>query len=222
MNQHPFIPYLPKKYSEEEMLSRSENFFAEMNLRRSVREFSGESFDKKILENIIATASTAPSGAHKQPWTFCLVHNKALQREIRLKAEEEERRNYSGRMSQRWIEDLAPLGTDHQKEFLEIAPYLIVVFKRVYETDAEGTRHNNYYVNESVGIATGMLIAAIHQAGLTALTHTPSPMNFLEQVLERPKNERAYLLIPVGHASKEAKVPDIQRKALEEVMENYE
>ncbi len=167
------------------------------------------------------TASTAPSGAHKQPWTFCLVSNPKIKREIRVAAEEEEYRSYHDRMSQEWLDDLKAIGTDWHKPFLEIAPWLIAVFRKAYDLENEKKR-TNYYVNESVGLACGLLIAAIHQAGLVALTHTPSPMNFLSEVLKRPENERPFLLIPVGYPDEAAYVPDLKRKPLEEVAVFYE
>jgi nitroreductase len=192
-----------------------------MNKRRTVRDIADTPLPQGVLESIIATAGTAPSGAHKQPWTFCVVTNKELKSEIRKAAEQEEKANYHQRMSEEWLRDLAPLGTDEHKEFLETAPALIVVFKRIYEIENNGHKHNNYYVQESVGIACGLLIAAIHHAGLVCLTHTPSPMNFLERILNRPQNERAFLLIPIGYPAKNATVPDITRKSLEEVMVRY-
>ena len=217
MKDKKFIPFEGYKFSEEEMIQRSEEHYYFMDTRRSIREFSSRPVPREILENIIKTASTAPSGAHKQPWSFCLVSSAEMKRKIKLAAEEQEKENYSSRMSVRWIKDLNPFGTNWQKPFLEIAPYLIVVFKRIYET-VDGEKHNNYYVGESVGIATGMLLSAIHHAGLCSLTHTPSPMNFLAEVLERPENERAFLLIPVGYAAEEAKIPDIKRKPLHEIV----
>ena len=217
MEDKKFIPFEGHKFSEEEMIQRSEEHYYFMDTRRSIREFSSRPVPREILENIIKTASTAPSGAHKQPWSFCLVSSAEMKRKIKLAAEEQEKENYSSRMSIRWINDLNPFGTNWQKPFLEIAPYLIVVFKRIYET-VDGEKHNNYYVGESVGIATGMLLSAIHHAGLCSLTHTPSPMNFLAEVLERPENERAFLLIPVGYAAEEAKIPDIKRKLLHEIV----
>ncbi len=213
-----FKPYEPLGYSEEEMLTRSRQFFEYMNQRRSVREFSDRPVSREVLDNIIHAASTAPSGAHKQPWTFGVISNAELKHHIRELAEKEEFENYHGRMSETWLEDLKKFGTDHIKEFIDVAPYLIVVFKQVYELDEAGERHTNYYVNESVGIAVGFLLAAIHYAGLVALTHTPSPMNFLEKALDRPPNERAYLLIPVGHPAEDAQVPELSRKSLEEIM----
>ena len=217
MKDNKFIPFEGNTFSEEEMIQRSEEHYYFMDTRRSIREFSSRPVPREILENIIKTASTAPSGAHKQPWSFCLVSSAEMKTKIKLAAEEQEKENYSSRMSVRWIKDLNPFGTNWRKPFLEIAPYLIVVFKRIYET-VDGEKCNNYYVGESVGIATGMLLSAIHHAGLCSLTHTPSPMNFLAEVLERPENERAFLLIPVGYAAEEAKIPDIERKPLHEIV----
>ncbi|REE82919.1 nitroreductase [Lutibacter oceani] len=213
--------YLQESYSENEMLSKSKNYFEWANKRRSVRHFSEKQIPIEVIENIIKTASTAPSGANKQPWTFCVVKSAEIKKEIRLAAEEEERKSYNERMSDEWLEDLKHLGTDANKPFLELAPYLIVVFKRPYEIDADGNKYQNYYVNESVGLACGMLISAIHNAGLVTLTHTPSPMRFLEKILKRPANERAFLLLPVGYNSEESYVPDIKRKTMEEVMKLY-
>jgi iodotyrosine deiodinase len=215
--ENSFIKYTGKIYSPDEMLKRSEDFYEWMNQRRSVRDFSSEPVPKEVIENIILTASTAPSGAHKQPWTFCMVSSPEIKSAIRAAAEKEELENYSGRMSERWIKDLSPLQTNHIKEFLEIAPWLIIVFKRVYEME-NGNKYNNYYVQESVGIACGFLLAAIHNARLVALTHTPSPMNFLQKILNRPDNERAFLLIPVGYPAKNAQIPDLKRKPKQEVI----
>ncbi len=216
-----FIPYQQKELTKEEQETNSENFYQLLDQRRSIREFSDRPVDIKIIENIVKAASTAPSGAHKQPWTFCVISNPEIKKQIRDAAEIEEKENYSKRMSDRWIEDLEPFGTNWEKPFIEIAPYIIVVFKRAHET-IDGEKRNNYYVNESVGIACGMLISAIHNAGLVTLTHTPSPMNFLTKVLNRPENERAYLLLPVGYAANDAEVPDIHRKSLNEVMVRYD
>jgi nitroreductase len=204
------------------MLERSRSFFDWMNLRRTIRDFSDKPVPKGLIENILKTASTAPSGAHKQPWTFCVVSNPDMKKEIREEAEKEEFESYNGRMSEEWIHDLAPLQTDWQKPFLETAPYLIIVFKRSYEVKQDGKKHQNYYVTESCGIACGFLLAAIHHAGLGALTHTPSPMNFLAKLLGRPENEKPYLLIPVGYPADECFVPDIQRKKLEEIAVFYD
>lgn len=221
MTEQTFIPLDFSEYALPEMQARSEAFLAEMKRRRSVRFFSDRPVPRSLIETLIQTASTAPSGAHKQPWTFCAVSNAELKTRIRQAAEEEEYVNYHGRMSDEWLTDLRPFGTDWQKPFLEIAPWLIVVFRRIYEPEA-GHKHPNYYVQESVGIATGILLAAIHHAGLAALTHTPSPMKFLEKLLSRPENERAFLLIPVGYPAPDAVVPDLQRKPLEAVSAFFE
>lgn len=221
-SKHPFIDYSRDTYSDEEMIDRSGSFLEWADTRRSVRDFSSRAVPKEVMENVIATASTAPSGAHKQPWTFCLISNKKLKSKLRNLAEEEEKRSYGGRMSEEWLNDLEPLGTDWVKEFIDIAPWIIVVMKKAYDLDQEGNKTNNYYVNESVGIASGFLLMAIHNAGLVALTHTPSPMNFISKALERPENERPFLLIPVGFPAEGAKVPDLKRKALDEVIEYYD
>ena len=218
MNEkQPFIPYTTTESSSEGLIKNSEKYFQEISKRRSIRDFSDKEVPKEVIENIIKTAGSAPSGAHKQPWTFCVISNTKLKSEIRKLAEKEEYENYHGRMSDSWKEDLEHLGTDHIKEFLEVAPYLIVVFKKVYDLDEEGGKLQNYYVNESVGIAVGFLITAIHQAGLVTLTHTPSPMKFLQTALRRPKNEKAFLLLPVGYPFKDCKVPDLKRKNLDEI-----
>lgn len=205
----------------DDIKKESESFFHEMDRRRSVRDFSDKPIPKSVIKDIIKTASTAPSGAHKQPWTFCVVESKDLKSKIREAAEEEERKSYEGRMSDEWIKDLKPLGTNHLKPFLEIAPYLIIVFKKPYDLGEDGEKLQNYYVNESVGIACGMLITAIHKAGLVTLTHTPSPMNFLTKLLDRPSNERAFLLLPVGYPASEVYVPDIERKDFNEIAKFY-
>jgi len=215
------IRYKHDTYSTEEMLQRSKNYLEWLDKRRSVRHFSDKPIPREVIENLIMAGSSAPSGAHKQPWTFCVVENPEIKKKIRAAAEEEERRSYNERMSDSWLEDLKPLGTDADKPFLEIAPYLIIVFKKPYDFDKEGNKIQNYYVNESVGLACGFLISAIHNAGLVTLTHTPSPMRFLEKILKRPKNERAFLLLPVGYEAERAYVPDIQRKTLEEVIKVY-
>lgn len=219
--EHPFIPYEASSYDEQEMLQRSEEFYSWINKRRTVRQFSDKPISMELLRNVIMSASSAPSGANKQPWSFCVVTNPELKRQIREGAEKEEKKSYEERMPERWLDDLAPLETNWQKPFLEEAPCLIVVFKRIYET-VDGGKHNNYYVAESVGLATGFLITAIHNAGLASLTYTPSPMNFLSELLKRPENERPYLLIPVGHPAADATVPDQARKAGEEVIFLYE
>ena len=216
-NENKFIPYKTSNFSAEELIEKSQKYFQKINKRRSVRDFSDKEVPKEVIENIIKTAGSAPSGAHKQPWTFCVISNKELKSKIRKLAEEEEYENYHGRMSDSWKADLKDFGTDHIKEFLEVAPYLIVVFKKVFDLDDDENKSQNYYVNESVGIACGFLITAIHQAGLVTLTHTPSPMGFLQKALARPKNEKAFLLLPVGYPAKGCKVPDLKRKDLNEI-----
>ncbi len=216
-----FTRYKGVRYPKAEMLHRSRDFYNFMNRRRTVREFSDKPVPYEVLEHIIMAASTAPSGAHKQPWTFCLVSNPGLKRDIREAAEQEEYENYNGRMSDEWLDDLKAFGTDWHKPFLETAPYLIVIFKKAYELE-DGKRRKNYYVNESVGLAAGFLLAGIHNAGLAALTHTPSPMNFLQRILKRPENERPFLLIPVGYPADDAQVPDLSRKEKQEVLIHYD
>ena len=215
--EYPFIPYKQQQFEEDEMIDRSKAFYDFMDKRRSIREFQTKDVPKQVIENIVMTASSAPSGAHKQPWTFCIIRSKDLKSKLRELAEAEEKRNYESRMSERWLKDLAPLGTDEVKEFIDIAPWIIVVMKKTYGFDDDGEKTQNYYVNESVGIASGFLITAIHQAGLCTLTHTPSPMNFIAEALNRPKNEKPYLLLPVGYAAEDCKVPDIHRRPFEEV-----
>jgi len=222
LNGFKHIKYNPVVVPSGEVDAVSSEFYTKMDLRRSIREFSSEFIDKAVIENIIKTASTAPSGAHKQPWSFCAVSNAELKAKIRAAAEKEEKESYENRMSDRWLQDLKPMATDMHKPFLEKAPWLIIVFKRAYEIDQEGNKHNNYYVNESVGIACGMLITAIHNAGLVTLTHTPSPMDFLAKILNRPANERAFLLLPVGRPADPTYVPDLKRKSLDEVGFFYE
>lgn len=193
----------------EELRRRAQAFLLEMRRRRSVREFSTDPVPREVLEDCVLTASQAPSGANKQPWTFVIVTDPVTKRRIREAAEEEERAFYGGRAPERWLQDLEPFGTDADKPFLEAAPALIAVFAQKHGPD-RGTRH--YYVSESVGIATGFLIAAIHQAGLVSLTHTPSPMRFLQEILGRPMHERPFLLIPVGYPAVGCRVPAVARK----------
>jgi len=221
INGYIHTSHSPNQYSSEEMLNRSKYFYQWMDERRTVREISSKPIPKGIIENMVLAASTAPSGAHKQPWTFCVVTSPEIKKAIREAAEKEEYESYNGRMSERWKKDLEPLGTNWEKPFIEEAPHLIIVFKKVYEQDEDGIKHNNYYVNESVGIACGLLISAIHNAGLVTLTHTPSPMNFLSKILKRPDNERAYLLLPIGYPQDEVYVPVLRRKDLEEVIAHY-
>jgi iodotyrosine deiodinase len=200
---------------EAEMSRRSQDFLEEIKLRRSVRHFSSRPIPMAVLENCVAAAASAPSGANKQPWTFALVTDQEVKSKIRQAAEKEEIAFYRGRAPQRWLTDLKPFGTDWRKPFLETAPALIVVFAQKHGQQASD-RH--YYVNESVGIAVGFLLAALHHAGLATLTHTPSPMNFLRYILKRPDNERAYMLIPTGWPAEDCQVPDITRKSLSDVM----
>lgn len=221
-NASKFIDYRGLEFEENEVKKRAKEFYEFMNLRRSIRDFSSKDIPKEIIDNLILTASSAPSGAHKQPWTFCAIRNKELKSRIREKAEIEEKKNYTGRMSDRWLDDLNHLGTDEVKEFIDVAPWIIVLFKKSYNKEENGEKTNNYYVNESAGIAAGFLIAAIHQAGLCTLTHTPSPMNFLADVLNRPENEKAFLLMPIGYASHTGKVPDLKRKNLDEIAIYFE
>jgi len=209
-------PYSLPAYSPDEQLARAEAFFQEVNGRRSVRAFRNAPVPRALIEWAIRAASTAPSGAHKQPWTFAAVSNPNLKRRIREAAEKEEYTNYHGRMSDEWLDDLQAFGTDWEKPFLEIAPWLIIVFRKIYDLE-NGQKKNNYYVNESVGLASGFLLSAIHHAGLVSLTHTPSPMNFLAAILGRHSHERPYLLIPVGYPPEGAEVPDLSRKDLQEI-----
>jgi nitroreductase len=220
INGFEHIPYHMPELSESELIKNSEEFYQSMDSRRTVREFDTRSFPVEVLENIIRTAGTAPSGAHKQPWTFCLISDPQLKRKIRQAAEEEEKISYSQRMPEDWKNDLKPLGTDWEKPFLEEAPYLIVVFKQSYGLE-DGEKVQHYYVSESVGIACGFLIAAIHHAGLVTVTHTPSPMNFLSKLLNRPINEKPFLLLPIGYPKSETYVPDIKRKGLEKIIVKY-
>lgn len=213
----PFVNYSKETYIPAEMIERSKEFYKWMDKRRTVRDFSDKPIPKEVIENILLTASAAPSGAHKQPWTFCVVSDAEIKKQIRTEAEKEEYESYNGRMSEEWKKDLAPLQTDWQKPFLETAPYLIIVFSRSYEVEANGHKHQNYYVKESCGIACGFLLAAIHNAGLVALTHTPSPMNFLSKVLKRPANEKAFLVVPLGYPLEGCYVPDLRRKGLGEM-----
>ncbi len=215
---YTFVRHQPPNYPEAEILHRSEQFYHCLDQRRTVRDFSNRPVPRAVIDNLLRAASTAPSGAHKQPWTFCVVSDPTVKKEIRAAAEKEEYESYQGRMSEEWLTDIRPLQTDWHKPFLEDAPYLIVVFKKAYDLRPDGTKRNNYYVAESVGLACGLLLAAIHHAGLVALTHTPSPMNFLSRILKRPDNERPFLLIPVGYAAEETWVPKLKRKELAEVV----
>ncbi|MBM3791229.1 MAG: nitroreductase family protein [Acidobacteria bacterium] len=223
MEQEPdFIPLEFTRLEADEQRRRALEFFEIMRTRRTVRAFSADPVPLEILRLAIRTAGSAPSGAHIQPWRFVVVRSPEIKRLIREAAEREERENYGRRFPDEWLEALAPFGTDEQKEFLETAPCLIVVFRIDYGLNRtqEGTvqKVKHYYVGESVGIAVGLLLAALHNAGVATLTHTPSPMGFLSRILERPPNEKPYLLIPVGYPAPEARVPNILRKPLEEIM----
>ncbi len=221
MKSNGFKRYSVECFEEKEMIERSANFYSWADQRRSLRHFSDREVPLEVMENLIMTGSTAPSGAHKQPWTFCLISNKELKSKLRALAEEEEYRSYNGRMSEVWLKDLEPLGTDWEKEFIDIAPWIVVIMKRSYEYGEESEKLNNYYVSESVGLAAGFFLMAVHNAGLVALTHTPSPMNFISKALDRPVNERPFLLIPVGYSAENAEVPDLKRKSKSEVIEYY-
>jgi nitroreductase len=216
-NPYPFIPYPHTRLAPDEMRRRAEDFYTQMNARRSVRDIAPDPLPEGLIERLILTAGSAPSGAHKQPWRFVVVSDPDLKRQMRVAAEEEERENYERRFSQEWLDDLAPLGTDWRKPFLESAPVLIVVFRIDYALEGN-VKKKHYYVMESVGIAVGMLIAAIHLAGLVTLTHTPNPMHFLSKLLKRPANEKPYVLMPVGYPAPGAQVPDLKRKPLEQIM----
>ena len=217
--KHPFIAYEAQRYSPDETAKRAEEFRGLMDARRSVRLFSDEPVDAALIEHAVATASTAPSGAHKQPWTFVATNSASVKAAIREAAEEEERTNYlDNRMNEEWQETLAPIGTDWHKEFLEVAPWIVVLFEQRFEQLANGERRKNYYVKESCGIAAGLFIAALQNMGLATLTHTPSPMAFLSKVLGRPNHERPFVLFPVGYPLPGVRVPDLDRKSLDEVL----
>lgn len=218
--------YQPLQFNRldtDTQLTLSRAFLEQMQTRRTVRDFSPEPVPFELIQNAIATAATAPSGANQQPWTFVIVQDAQIKRQIRQAAEIEEKESYERRMSQAWLDALAHLGTDWHKPHLEIAPYLIVVFAQTQgvhldPATGETTRFKHYYVTESVGIAVGMLLCSLHQAGLATLTHTPSPMGFLSEILQRPANERAYVVIPVGYPAENAQVPVITKKPLDEIM----
>lgn len=218
MSEARFVPLTSyKEYSIEEMARRARSFRDDLRRRRTVREFSDRPVSLDVIEDCIATACTAPNGANHQPWHFVVVGDPAVKRRIREEAEKEEQAFYAGKAPDEWLEALEHLGTDENKPFLERAPYLIVIMAESYGVTDTGVRRKNYYVQESVGIATGMLIAAVHNAGLASLTHTPSPMGFLNEILGRPKNERPFLILVVGYPEDGATVPDINKKPLEEI-----
>lgn len=213
-----FVPLtMYREYPVEEMKERAEAFYEDLRRRRTVREFSDRPVPREVIEHCLLTAGTAPNGANMQPWHFVVVSDSEVKRKIRLVAEEEEREFYSGRAPQEWLDALAHLGTDENKPFLETAPYLIAVFSQRYGVLPDGRKVKHYYATESVGIAAGILITAIHNAGLVSLTHTPSPMNFLNDLLGRPENERPFLLLVVGYPAEGARVPDIRKKPLGEI-----
>ena len=219
MTTAQFQPYTDYcEYPEAEMRRRAEAFYAELRRRRSVRAFDDRSVSQAIIENCLAAAGTAPNGANLQPWHFVAVSDPVVKQRIRLAAEAEERAFYQERAPQEWLDSLAPLGTDAQKPFLEIAPYLIAIFAQPYGLTEDRRKVKHYYVTESVGIATGFLIAALHHAGLATLTHTPSPMGFLNSILGRPEHERAFLLLVVGYPATDVQVPAITKKPLAEIV----
>ena len=218
--QQVLAPVLPR-YTDEEMLIRSASFFKNISNRRTVRDFSDKPIEREVIENCIRVAGTAPSGANMQPWHFVLISDPAIKKQIRIAAEKEEKIFYNKRAPKEWLEVLSQLGTDEHKPYLEIAPYLIVIFMQKFGKTNDNRKVKHYYGLESVGIATGMLIAAIHNAGLASLTHTPCPMGFLNKILKRPDNERPFLLLVVGHPVKDAKVPDIKKKLLRTILTEY-
>jgi iodotyrosine deiodinase len=218
MSDHRFVRYEFDRLPRERMLDRARAFYEQMSARRSVREFSTDPVPRELVELAVRTAATAPSGAHRQPWSFVLVGEAELKREIRVAAEREERASYERRMGDEWLEALRPLGTDWRKPFLETVPWVVVVFEQLWAEGEDGARRKNYYVRESVGIACGIFIAALHTMGLATLTHTPSPMGFLSEILGRPRNEKPFILFPIGYPSPDALVPDLHRKALDEVL----
>ena len=218
MTKSNFIPYSSyREYSLEEMKERAKNFREELQRRRTIRTFSNKPVPREIIEECLRAAGTAPNGANMQPWHFVVVSDPNVKKQIREGAEKEEREFYERRASEEWLEALAPLGTDWHKPFLEEAPYLIVIFGLSNTILPDGEKRKNYYVIESVGIATGMLVTALHHAGLALLTHTPSPMAFLNKILQRPSNERPFLVLVVGYPAKETTVPDISKKSLDEI-----
>jgi iodotyrosine deiodinase len=216
------VPYIPvplefERLDAEEQLAQSRAFLDRIGTRRSVRQFSRDPVPYELVANAIAAAGTAPSGANQQPWTFVVVSDAGLKRDIRLAAEAEEREAYEHRMTEEWLQAIEPLGTDWRKPHIEDAPYVIVVFEQAYGL-GEGRRWKHYYAKESVGIAVGLLLASLHLAGLATLTHTPSPMRFLASILGRPRNERAFCLIPVGYPAEGATVPKLEKKPLDEIL----
>ena len=217
MSEPAFVPYDYQRPAADEMTRRADAFYDQMNQRRSVREFSSDEVPQALIERAILTASTAPSGAHRQPWRFVAVSDAETKRRIRIAAEQEEKETYDHRMPDEWRAALEPIGTNWEKPYLEIVPWIVVLFEEVHGVQPDGSPRKNYYVRESVGIAAGLFIAALHQTGLATLTHTPSPMGFLRDILGRPKNERPFILFPVGYPAEGTEVPNLTRKSLEEV-----
>ena len=214
---HPFVPLAFTRRSLEESRARAAAFYAEMNRRRTTRHFATDPVPRDLIELAIRTGGTAPSGAHQQPWTFVAVSDPAVKQQIRDAAEHEEHGFYHGRAPREWLEALLPLGTDEHKPHLTDAPWVVVLFRQAYRLEADGRRTPHYYSEESCGIAAGLFIAAVHQMGLVTLTHTPNPMGFLRELLGRPANERAMLVMPVGYPAAGARVPDLSRKSLDEI-----
>ena len=218
MSNPEFVPYSEfVEYPAAEQQQRAQEFYEMLDRRRSIRAFSDRPVSLEVIQNCIRAASTAPSGAHMQPWHFVVVSDPEVKREIRAAAEKEEKAFYTGRAPEPWLKALQRLGTDEHKPYLETAPYLVVLFAQNYGVDENGDRYKHYYVSESVGIAAGMFIAAVHNAGLATLTHTPSPMGFLSEILDRPDSERPFLLLPVGYPAADVTVPDIDRKSLDQI-----
>lgn len=216
---YPFVPLGFERLDQPEMVRRARGFYEHMDRRRSVREFSPEPVPRELIELAIMTASTAPSGAHQQPWTWVVIDDADTKRVLREAVEREERENYEGgRMPAEWQRALEPLGTTYEKPYLEVVPWIVVVFEQAYGIDADGRRRKHYYAKQSAGIACGLFIAALHTMGLATLTHTPGPMEFLRRLLDRPRNERAFMLFPVGYPSEPSLVPDLKRKSLSEVI----
>jgi len=218
--QQILMPALPT-FTDDDRIKESITFFNNLNNRRTIREFSDMPIPREVIENCIKSAGTAPSGANMQPWHFVLISDPKIKKQIRVAAEKEEKEFYENRATKEWLDVLAPLGTDNHKPYLEKAPFLIAIFMQRFGKLPDGRKVKHYYGLESVGIATGMLITAIHNAGLASLTHTPSPMGFLNEILNRPKNERPFLLLAVGHPSEGVKVPDINRKELNDIMTEF-
>ena len=217
MSEYRPIPLQFERQEQDLMRLRADELLQQLGSRRSVRSFSSDPVAEELIDRAIEIASTAPSGAHRQPWHFVVVDDPQLKKQIRDAAEKEEQRSYESRMPEEWLDALRPLGTDAVKPFLIDAPYLVILFAETHQVAADGSRSRNYYVSESVGIAAGMFIAALHLVGLATLTHTPSPMGFLRAILQRPANERPYLIFPIGYPAADCQVPDLQRKALEQV-----